>query len=164
VDWSEAAVAGQVMSFSVKIEMPSHPRVLSVVRSTVLQFASAVGFSEEESRQLVLAVDEALANVIRHAYGNRFDQAIELTVRRLAEDSVAPGACNDGIEFTLVDFGQPAEPGALKGRPLDEIRPGGLGMHLITSIMDEVKYEPLPGRNQMRLVKRLNAQKNPKGE
>jgi anti-sigma regulatory factor (Ser/Thr protein kinase) len=153
------------MAFSVKIEMPSHPRVLSVVRSTVLQFASAVGFTEEECRQLVLAVDEALANVIRHAYDNRVDQTIELTCRRLAADNVEPGACaNDGIEFLLVDYGRPADPKSLKGRPLDEIRPGGLGMHLITSIMDEVKYEPLPGRNQMRLVKTLGRKPASGGE
>jgi anti-sigma regulatory factor (Ser/Thr protein kinase) len=153
------------MVFTVKIEMPSHPRVLSVVRSTVQQFAAVVGFGEDECRQLVLAVDEALANIIRHAYGNRNDQMIEITCRQLADDGVSPGAsAEDGMEVMLVDFGQSAEPAALKGRSLDEIRPGGLGMHLITSIMDEVKYEPAPGRNQMRLVKRLGKKPSSGGE
>lgn len=147
------------MAFSVQIIMPSNPRVLSVVRSMVQQFASVVGFCEEDCRQLVLAVDEALANVIRHAYGNRNDQPIEITCRRLS-DACAPGEDpNDGIEFVLVDNGVSAEPSALKGRELEDIRPGGLGMHLINSIMDEVIYEPAPGRNQMRLVKKLNVKK-----
>lgn len=142
------------MAFSLKLELPSHPMVLSVVRRTVEQFATVVGFSDEDCRHIVLAVDEAVANVIRHAYHNRHDQEIELTCRRLRCETSA-GDVPDGLEFILVDHGQAADPEKLKGRPLDEVRPGGLGMHFIRNFMDEVNYEPLPDRNQLRLVKTL---------
>jgi anti-sigma regulatory factor (Ser/Thr protein kinase) len=128
-----------------KLELASHPQLLSVVRGAVQQLAAVVGFSEEDSRAITLAVDEALTNVIRHAYDNRHDQKIELHCARLPEDS--------GIEFLLVDHGRSADPAALKSRDLDDLRPGGLGMHLIAQIMDTVQYEPLPDRNQLRLVK-----------
>jgi anti-sigma regulatory factor (Ser/Thr protein kinase) len=140
------------MALSVKLEVPSNPRLLSVVRSTVQQFASVVGFSEADCRSVVLAVDEALANVIRHAYEGQPDQGIEVSCNLLCSSA---GGDPDGLEFILVDHGKPGEPEKMKSRELDDIRPGGLGMHIITSIMDEVQYESLPGCNRLRLVKSL---------
>lgn len=133
------------MDFVVKLELPSDPQVLCVVRSAVQQFAVIVGFSEEECRGIVLAVDEAMTNIIRHAYQNRHDQRIELTCRRNRR----------GLECLLVDHGTSATPEQLKGRPLEEVRPGGLGIHLIQQVMDQVRYVPAPGRNELHLVKHL---------
>ena len=142
------------MAFSLKLELPSHPQVLCVVRSAVQQLAIVAGFPEEDSRSITLAVDEALTNIIRHAYENRHDQEIELTCRLLPAD--APGQDSEGLEFVLMDHGRPVDPAELHGRPLGEVRPGGLGTHFIAQIMDQVHYEPLPGCNQLRLVKYLN--------
>jgi anti-sigma regulatory factor (Ser/Thr protein kinase) len=149
------------MAFSLKMELPSHPQVLCVVRSAVQEFATVVGFNEEECRSIILAVDEALTNIIRHAYENRYDQTIELTCRRLGPDLGSdPGKplerASDGLEFILMDRGRSAEPEEMKGRDLDDVRPGGLGIHLITKIMDEVSYAPNAHRNELRLVKYLN--------
>ena len=47
----------------------------------------------------------------------------------------------DRIELALRDFGVKCEPGDIKGRNLDDIRPGGLGVHIIRSIMDRVEYD-----------------------
>lgn len=154
----EESGAGGGMSFSIRLALPSHPRILSVVRSTVQQLAAVTGFSEDECRGIVLAVDEALANVIRHAYQNRHDEEIEITCRRLRGEG-GPADAPDGLEFVLVDRGSPADPAALKGRELEDVRPGGLGLHFIREIMDEVIYDALPDRNQWRLVKRLGARK-----
>ncbi|MCL4524658.1 MAG: ATP-binding protein [Acidobacteria bacterium] len=152
------------MAFSLKLELPSHPQVLSIVRSAVQQFAIVVGFNEEECRSIILAVDEALANIIRHAYDNRYDQTIELTCRRLGPDlGTDPGkpleeVC-DGLEFIFVDHGRSATPAQMKGRDLDDVRPGGLGIHLISQIMNQVCYEPGENGNQLRLIKLLNRKK-----
>jgi len=133
------------VDFSFKLELVSDPELLCVVRGAVQQLAAIVGFTEEDCRAITLAVDEVLTNVIRHSYGNRHDQPIEILCRRLPLDS--------GIEFLVVDRGRSADPDKLKGRNLDDVRPGGLGMHLIAQIMDTVHYEPLPDRNQFRLIK-----------
>ncbi len=149
------------MAFSLKLELPSHPQVLSVVRSAVQQFALVVGFTEEECRTIILAVDEALTNIIRHAYDSRYDQTIELTCRRLGPDLGSdPGLplekVRDGLEFVFIDHGRSATQEQMKGRELDDVRPGGLGIHLISQIMDQVCYEPGEQGNQLRLVKLLN--------
>lgn len=144
------------MAFSVKIVMPSHPRVLSVARSTVGQFATAVGFSEEECRTIVLAVDEALTNIIRHAYHGRTDGKIELTCQ-VAGGEFSPDCDRQAgqIEFVLDDYGTSVDPAALKGRDLEDVRPGGLGIHFIRAAMDEVEYVPHGEYNRLRLLKHV---------
>jgi len=133
------------MEVSFKLQVPSDPEMLSVVRSAVGQFAAVAGFPEDDCRMITLALDEAMTNIIRHAYDNRHDQAIEVHGWR----------SGDGLEFRLVDHGRSVKPADLRGRPLDEVRPGGLGTHLIAQIMDQVSYQPLEDRNELCLLKYL---------
>ncbi len=136
----------------MKIELPSDPELLSVVRSTVHQLTCVVGLSEKECRQVTLAMDEALANIIRHAYQDQRGQPIEIFCRREG-DGLEHGKVR--LEFHLMDNGRGTDPAKLSGRPLDEVRPGGLGTHYIRQIMDEVEYVREGQRNHLRLVKYL---------
>jgi anti-sigma regulatory factor (Ser/Thr protein kinase) len=129
--------------------MPSNPRFLPVVRAAVGELGLACGLPEESSGGVTLAVDEALANIIRHAYKNRYDQEIELDCRASA----------DQMEFILLDRGEPPDPARICGQPLDEVSLSGRGTHLIRAIMDEVSYERVPGGNQLKLIKHLPATK-----
>lgn len=141
--------------FALQLEIPSDARYLSVVRGAVRQLAQVVGFSDEESDNVTLAVDEAMSNIIRHAYEGRADEPIRLTCRRLALDGESAG----GLEFLLEDHGRPVAPEEIRGRPLDDLRPGGLGMHLIAGVMDRVEYHPSPDGNRLRLVRYRPASK-----
>lgn len=136
----------------MKIELRSDPELLCVVRSAVHQLTSVIGFSEKECRQVTLAMDEALANIIRHAYQNERGQPIEILCHR-EEDGLERGGVR--LEFHLIDQGRGTEPAKLSGRPLDEVRPGGLGTHYIRQCMDEVEYAREGQRNHLRLVKYL---------
>jgi anti-sigma regulatory factor (Ser/Thr protein kinase) len=103
-----------------------------------------LGFADEEVGRMTLAVDEACANVIRHAYGNRQGERIVLTFI----------VHKDRFEIRVRDFGTPAEPEDLQPRDLKDIRPGGLGIHFIKSAMDEVNYDaPADGGGLLRMVK-----------
>jgi anti-sigma regulatory factor (Ser/Thr protein kinase) len=136
------------MSVQLKFELPSDPELLCAVRGAVMQLGTLGGFSEEDCRGVTLAVDEALTNIIRHAYDGKHDQPIWIECCR--ED--------DRLEFRLIDRGRAVRPEQLKGRPLDDVRPGGLGIHLIQGIMDEVEYTRVGDRNSLRLVKYLAAE------
>ncbi len=141
------------MSFHLRLVMPSHPRFLSVVRAAVGELGLVFGLTEESCQGVTLAVDEALANIIRHAYKNRHDQEIELNCR----------AVGDQMEFTLLDRGEPPDPARICGQPLDEVSLSGRGTHLIKAMMDEVSYERVPEGNRLRLVKRLPTAKGSAG-
>ena len=141
------------MEDAVKLKFPSDPRYLGVVRGSIERFAALVGFDEEECRWITLAVHEALTNVIRHAYHNKHDEPVELSLRER----------DHGMEVMLVDHGTGVKPEQMSGRDLNDVRPGGLGLHMIREIMDETHYAPLEGRNKLRMYK-IKGSKTSAGE
>jgi anti-sigma regulatory factor (Ser/Thr protein kinase) len=128
------------------LTIKSHPRHLAEVRQYVRRMAAEAGVSEETTFKLVLAVDEAVTNIIRHAYGGDEDQEISLRSEHTP----------DTLEFRLRDFGRQADPDTFKSRELSDVRPGGLGCHFMEQGFDTVAYETnLPRGTELRLVKRL---------
>ncbi len=102
--------------------------------------------SEDEIQDLVLAAGEAIENIMIHAYGGQAKGEITLAVHRLP----------DGIMLRLRDFAPRVDTGKIEPRPLDEVRPGGLGTHFIRAIMDDASFIPSAGwrGNLLELVKR----------
>ncbi len=133
----------------IQFRLPSHPRYLGVVRAAVGELAVVSGLPPEECRGIILAVDEALANIIRHAYRGDFGCEIEINCQ----------AAIDYLEFTLFDRGEAPDPARLAPHPLDDVALSGRGTHIIRSMMDEVSYEQASGGNLLRLRKRLPAAK-----
>ncbi|MGB7282339.1 MAG: ATP-binding protein [Candidatus Acidiferrum sp.] len=144
-------------SLLLRLELPSDPSLLCAVRGAVERLAESFGFSDSECRAVTRAVDEALTNIIRHAYGGRADRPIEMffrSVHRQGNDKAA-----DGIEILLCDRGPAIEPDKMCLRALDEVKPGGLGLHFIRQSMDIVEYKRAKGTNRLRLVKYVRAAK-----
>jgi len=131
----------------------SNPKWLSVVRGTVERLSNTLGFPEVQCRSITRAVDEALTNIVKHSYGNRLDQPIALYFRRTQRQS--EGEVQQGLEILLCDRGPQVDASKLHGRRLDEIRPGGLGLHIIRQAMDIVEYARKGPINRLRLVKYL---------
>jgi len=129
----------------IKFCVPSDPRYLSVVRGAIGPLAAVIGWDESECRAIVLAVDEALANVIRHAYHNRTDGLIQLECRESA----------DGLEITLLDNGDAPDRSRICAREIGSEKPGGLGTHIIKQVMDSVSYEASPDGNRLVATKQL---------
>jgi anti-sigma regulatory factor (Ser/Thr protein kinase) len=127
------------------IKLASDPCLLAVVRSAVSKLAEVWGFGGESCRGVTCAVDEALSNIIKHAYKNRTDGEIELSCQTYA----------DCLEFTFLDRGEPADRAKICAHPLDDSALGGRGTHLIRQIMDEVNYERVGEVNRLRLKKYL---------
>jgi serine/threonine-protein kinase RsbW len=149
----------------VKLEMESNPECLCVVRATIERASEVLHFPETQTRAIVRSVDEALANVMRHAYKGAPGKPIEVICRRMRSKENGREAL--GIEIVLHDRGKKVDPKKLKGRPLDEIRPGGLGLHFIRESMDVVEFSRKNGKNQLRLLKYLHPAEHharPEGE
>jgi sigma-B regulation protein RsbU (phosphoserine phosphatase) len=107
---------------------------LRQVREWVHDTAVANGMSEERAKRVVIGVNEACMNIITHAY-QATQGDIELDITQ-----------NDALLiFQLTDFAKTVDCSTIKSRDLDDIRPGGLGVHFIHEVMDEVSY--LPGAN-----------------
>lgn len=120
---------------------------IPTITTFVAEAASAAGLNEDESFHCRMAVDEACTNIIEHAYGGEDKGAIE--VKCLIE----PGVCS----IQIVDRGKSFDPEAVPppsfGEKLDEIRPGGIGLHLMRQMMSLVRFEFEADRNILTMVK-----------
>lgn len=103
---------------------------LPLVRAVVQEGAGLAGFDEDLSHRILLAVTEAMTNVIRHVYGGETGERIDMEMR----------ADRDRLELAITDYGSFVDPEKIASRPLGDVRPGGLGVHLIQATMDEVEY------------------------
>lgn len=132
----------------VELRFLAEPRELKNVRAAVKREALAAGCDEASALDVMMAVDEACQNVIRHAYAGERGGEIVLRIEREAE----------ALVFSLLDFAPRVDPAKVKPRDLDDIRPGGLGTHLIQEVMDSAEFvEPPPGcGNLLRMVKRID--------
>lgn len=136
----------------LKLELSSNPSVLCVVRAAMERLTEdVVRFSAPECRSVTRAVDEALTNIMRHAYQGRPDQPIEMICSRIQPRGGA--GRGEGLEIVLRDRGPAVDPSKMRGRRLDEIKPGGLGLHFIRQSMDRVEFRRTKGMNELRLVK-----------
>jgi anti-sigma regulatory factor (Ser/Thr protein kinase) len=122
----------------IRFSVPSDPRYLGVVRGAIDPLAAVIGWDESECRAIALAVEEALTNVIRHAYHNRTDGWMELECRESAE----------GLEITLLDKGDAPDRSKICAREIGSDQPGGLGTHIIKTVMDKVAYVESPEGNR----------------
>jgi anti-sigma regulatory factor (Ser/Thr protein kinase) len=133
--------------FSVSV--PSQSVYLAVVRAAAAKACEIAGFPHEESGQIVLAVDEACTNIIKYAYRNDPNQTILLTFC----------VADRRLEVRIDDSGPKIRLEDLHGRSLDDVKPGGLGLHLIRRAFDVVA---LDGRkrqgNRLQLIRTLQEQ------
>ncbi len=151
----------------LRLHLESNPVALSLVRATLERATQLLHFSEPDSRAIVRSVDEALANVMRHAYQGQKGLPIEISCWKIQLESGTAGSSATGIEILLEDAGIPVEPAKLKGRSLEEVRPGGLGLHFMRQSMDVVEFGRKNDKNHLRMVKYLapaSAATKPEGE
>ena len=133
---------------AVRLEIASRPELLASVRSMVVSFGERAGLDDIASGHLALAVDEALANVIRHGYRSRADGRIWMTLSAL--DHPEPR-----IRIEIEDEGDQIDPEEIRPRALEDVRPGGLGVHIIREVTDHCEFSRRPGTG-MSLVMEKN--------
>ncbi len=115
------------------LQVPAQAERLHALRGLVREQAIIHGFTPDAVDELVLAVNEACMNVIQHGYRG-VAGTLELAIRTDA----------GGIEFRIRDQAPAVSLEDWRPRDLDELRPGGLGVHFIRQIMDEISYLPPP--------------------
>lgn len=129
------------------LRLGGQPAEIGPAVDVVRRFALAHGLARESSDALALAVDEAVSNILRHAYEAPAEPAV--TVEAMAD--------GQGVEVVLADRGRPFSPldwsppqleGGAAERPV-----GGLGIHLMRTLVDRVDYRREDGLNRLKLRK-----------
>lgn len=108
-----------------------------------------IGLEDALASKMRLAVEEAVVNVMEYAYPIGEEGEIEVCM-------TADGEC---LTVVVTDAGTPFDPTLKEGVDIslsaEERQIGGLGIHLLRALMDDVHYEYLNGRNILTLTKRL---------
>ncbi len=107
---------------------------LERIREFIIVKASDFGFSEEISYKIALAVDEACSNLIKHSF--KFDPSKIINIKVQTE--------NNSFTVIISDNGSPFDPKIVPTPDMqeyfDHFKRGGLGVHIIRSVMDEIDY------------------------
>jgi sigma-B regulation protein RsbU (phosphoserine phosphatase) len=140
----QGAPSGRQQLLEHRLE--ARPEALAEMRHRISEVLIGSGASEEDRGALVLALDEAASNIIRHAYRGPCESEIVLRIEREHEQ----------LHFELRDHAPCIDPTKIKPRDLAETRPGGLGINIIDALMDEWRMEPVDGGgNRLVMRKRL---------
>ena len=137
----------QSTSLRMKAVLENVPRVIECVT----EWAQKAGFDERALYEIQLAVDEACANVVDHAYPGLDPGDIEVCCR--LDDQLLTIRVRDwGQGFDLAGVKDPDLEAPLEKRSL-----GGLGLFLVRQVMDEVQFtsDPVQG-NELTMSKRLH--------
>ncbi len=123
------------MSTLLELSFLSCPTKMSQVRDKVRTALDPVGLSDEEKLKLVLVIDEACTNIMRHAYAGDCSREINLKL----DHEQAPELSR--LVFELRDQAATIDSSQIKPRDLDDCRPGGLGVNIMDTVMDDWQFE-----------------------
>jgi serine/threonine-protein kinase RsbW len=126
------------------LTIPSDLRLLSVARAFIESLCQAARFDQDSSDAIVLALHEAISNVIRHAHRDHPEALLQIQclIHR------------DRLEVQILDEGEPFDLEAVPYLDPAELRIGGRGVFLMRSLMDELSCQPRAERgNILRMVK-----------
>jgi anti-sigma regulatory factor (Ser/Thr protein kinase) len=128
-------------------EFMAHSGELYNIRSLVRRAADESGCSEGCSELVVIAVNEAIMNIIQHGYQSNPKGNITIKIKQ----------ADNALIIQLRDFAETVDPAKIKPRDLGNIRPGGLGTHFIREAMDDIKFLSPPDGvgNLLQMIKHI---------
>jgi serine/threonine-protein kinase RsbW len=126
------SLGGDGSGRSLELKIESHPANVARVRRAVEKLCGCCGFDEASLGEVGLCVNEALANVICHAYAGRMDQPIV----------VAAQCRDDTLRITIRDWGTGVDPCVAPPPQHDPLTPGGVGLICLRELMDSIEFVP----------------------
>ncbi len=137
------------MTADLVLSLKNDPAEIARLAPLVAEFCARHGLAEATAAQLTLVLDEAITNIISYAFDDSGEHEISVRI------SLAPGA----LIAELVDDGRAFDPLQVAApdlaAPLAERAVGGLGVHLMRRLMDDIRYRREGARNHLVLAKRI---------
>jgi serine/threonine-protein kinase RsbW len=133
---------------TVKLDIASRFEMLDVVQTVVGHLGTMIGFGEDQTHYMSVAVRESVVNAIKHGNGLDPEKRVELVFTILEK----------ALEVTIHDHGRGFDPASIPDPLAQEnlLKADGRGIFFMRSFMDEVAYSfPPEGGTLVRMVKRL---------
>ncbi len=127
----------------------NHRSEIGRVSAMVVDFGAAHNLAVDDLMNINLVLDEAVINVIAHGYEDDHDHLISVSLS-LDGSRARMHVEDDGVPFNILEA-----PPAKLDIPIEERKPGGLGVHIIKTLCESVAYRREGGRNHLTMVLRL---------
>ena len=126
------------------INVPCREDQWPVLRNAIHSFGLCIGMERKALKKYEVAAEEAIVNILHYS------QANDIEIVLSSQDSA--------FTIQLMDDGLPFDPTehTPNNKTIDERQIGGMGIHLIRQIVDEMHYERKKEKNILRMVKLLN--------
>jgi serine/threonine-protein kinase RsbW len=134
---------------SITIQVAADVKEIERLNKIVRQFGELHDVPSRTLYAVNLALDELVTNVILYGFKDASGQAVTVQVSTAAGELIA-AVVDDGGEFNPLEVLPPDV-----AAPLEERELGGLGIHLVRSLMDQVTYERSDGKNVLTVRKRI---------
>jgi len=138
------------MTAELVLSLKNDPAEIARLAPMVAEFCAHHTLAESTAAQLTLVLDEAITNIISYAYDDAGEHEIAVRI------SIASGT----LTVELVDDGRPFDPVRVAPpdltAPLAERAIGGLGIHLMRRLTDDIRYRREGARNHLVLAKRIS--------
>lgn len=146
------------MSKQITLDIGATPDELGRIQSAVEQLAESEDWPPDLAFQITLVLEELEMNIIHHAYETDSSAAGKSAAAKKAGSRIVLDSNSDRLSIEVIDEGKPFNPLEEAGQPdldasLKERKVGGLGLHLVRNLMDEISYRREKGKNRLTLVK-----------
>lgn len=132
-----------------RLTIPSQTRYLNLVTGLAKRASMVAGMDDATSSKVSIAVDEAVTNVIQHAYHGSSEFWVDIELRFTPKAlEVRIWHTGDGLRENQITLPDP-------GEYVKHPRKGGLGMLLMSRFMDEVHFKDAQDRSECCMIKRV---------
>ena len=136
-------------SESFRLTIPSQTRYLNLVTGLAKRASLVAGMDDASAAKVSIAVDEAVTNVIVHAYHGEADHQVDIELRFVpAALEIRIWNAGKGLKNSEMLLPDPRE-------YLKHPRKGGLGLLLMSRFMDEIRFRNVGGRSECCMIKRV---------
>jgi anti-sigma regulatory factor (Ser/Thr protein kinase) len=140
------------MDKRIQLELRNDLAELASLAAAVERFGEETGLGMKEVFNLNLVLDELLTNIITHGYVDGAEHQIRILLHRQGA-WIRAEVIDNAPAFNPLQHAAPNLEEPLEGRAM-----GGLGIHFVRQLMDDVKYERVDGQNHLHLAKRHEPQ------
>jgi anti-sigma regulatory factor (Ser/Thr protein kinase) len=134
-------------SHKYSFELKSDLSELETVFKHLNKFGQATGLTEACVTDINICLDELFTNIVSYGFGDDLEHIVRVALN-LDEHALTLKIEDDGIPFNPLEKKDPQIPD-----DLIDVRIGGLGIHIVRKLMDDIYYERKHGKNELTLIK-----------
>lgn len=149
--YQKSSDSGEGVIETKAIRIPNQLEQLHVIVQTIEEISRDWNISSKASMELNLVLEEIYTNIVFYAFPDKNEHMIDIKFSLSSSGILEVVIIDDGKYFDLIEASEEVKLDAA----LEERKVGGLGIHFVKQMMDEMSYERRGGKNVVTLKKHI---------